>query len=52
MSDKRFPSPFELEGPEGVEGWEELYPYSVVFSEDLECTWNVQEPVRKHYNFG
>ncbi|MFH1715968.1 MAG: cupin domain-containing protein [Planctomycetota bacterium] len=24
----------------------------VVFPEDLECTWNVQEPVRKHYNFG
>jgi len=24
----------------------------VVFPEELECTWNVQEPVRKHYNFG
>ena len=24
----------------------------VVFPEDLECTWNVQEPVKKHYNFG
>ncbi len=35
QSAKRFPSPFEVEGPEGVEGWEELYPYSVVFSEDL-----------------
>jgi len=34
MADKRFPSPFELEGPEGIEGWEELYPYSVLFSED------------------
>ena len=33
MTDKRFPSPFEIEGPEGVEGWEELYPYSVTFSE-------------------
>jgi pyruvate, water dikinase len=29
----RFPNPFELEGPEGAEGWEELYPYSVLFSE-------------------
>jgi pyruvate, water dikinase len=28
----RFPNPFEVEGPEGVEGWEELYPYSVLFS--------------------
>ena len=24
----------------------------VVFPEDLECTWQVQESVRKHYNFG
>lgn len=24
----------------------------VVFPEDLECTWNVTEPVTKHYNFG
>jgi len=24
----------------------------VVFPEDLECTWNVQEAVTKHYNFG
>ena len=29
----RFPSPFEIEGPEGVEGWEELYPYSSSFSD-------------------
>lgn len=33
MSESRFPSPFEVEGPEGVEGWEELYPYSVTFGE-------------------
>lgn len=33
MSANRFPSPFEIEGPEGVEGWEELYPYSVTFGE-------------------
>ena len=24
----------------------------VVFPEDLECTWNVQEAIKKHYNFG
>ncbi|MBN2138125.1 MAG: cupin domain-containing protein [Sedimentisphaerales bacterium] len=24
----------------------------VVFPEDLECTWNVAEAVKKHYNFG
>lgn len=28
-----FPSPFEIEGPDGVDGWEELYPYSSSFSE-------------------
>ncbi|MBT8242016.1 MAG: hypothetical protein KJN63_12390, partial [Acidimicrobiia bacterium] len=33
MSEDRFPSPFEIEGPQGVEGWEELYPYSVSFSD-------------------
>ena len=33
MGDKRFPSPFELETPERAEGWEELYPYSVLFSD-------------------
>ena len=33
MSENRFPSPFELETPEGAEGWEELYPYSVLFSD-------------------
>ena len=26
-SNKVFPSPFDLEAPEGAEGWEELYPY-------------------------
>jgi len=24
----------------------------VIFPEDLECTWQVHEPVKKHYNFG
>lgn len=33
MSD-RFPSPFEIETPPGAEGWEELYPYYLVFSAD------------------
>lgn len=33
MADKKFPSPFEIEGPDGVEGWEQLYPYSVSFGE-------------------
>ncbi len=28
-----FPSPFEIEGPEGVDGWEELYSYSSPFSD-------------------
>ena len=32
MSD-RFPSPFEVETPEGAEGWAELYAYSTLFSE-------------------
>jgi len=30
----RFPSPFEMATPTGAEGWEELYGYSTVFSED------------------
>jgi len=30
----RFPSPFEMPTPEGAQGWEDLYSYSVVFSED------------------
>jgi pyruvate, water dikinase len=33
MSD-RFPSPFEIETPPGAEGWQDLYPYYMVFSED------------------
>ncbi|HEY7468247.1 MAG TPA: PEP-utilizing enzyme [Acidimicrobiia bacterium] len=31
---ERFPSPFEVETPPGGEGWEELYTYSLPFSED------------------
>jgi pyruvate, water dikinase len=30
----RFPSPFEIETPAGAEGWEELYNYSTIFSEE------------------
>jgi pyruvate,water dikinase len=30
----RFPSPFEIETPDGAEGWQELYTYSSLFSED------------------
>lgn len=30
----RFPSPFEIETPAGAEGWQELYTYSSVFSEE------------------
>lgn len=34
MTDKRFPSPFEVEPPQGdIAGWEEMYPYSVTFGE-------------------
>jgi pyruvate,water dikinase len=30
----RFPSPFEIETPAGAEGWQELYTYSTLFSEE------------------
>ncbi len=30
----RFPSPFDMTAPTGAEGWEQLYGYSTVFSED------------------
>ncbi|ACZ40230.1 PEP-utilizing enzyme [Sphaerobacter thermophilus] len=30
----RFPSPFEVPTPAGAEGWQEMYPYYVLFSED------------------
>ena len=30
----RFPSPFDTPTPEGAEGWQELYAYSSLFSED------------------
>ena len=31
---ERFPSPFELPAPPGAEGWEDMYAYSLPFSED------------------
>ena len=30
----RFPSPFEIQTPPGAEGWEQLYLYSSLFSQD------------------
>ena len=30
----RFPSPFDMPTPPGAEGWQQLYAYSLVFSED------------------
>ncbi len=32
--DNRFPSPFDIEAPAGAEGWQQLYSYSAVFSEE------------------
>lgn len=29
-----FPNPFELDAPEGADGWERMYPYYTRFSED------------------
>jgi pyruvate, water dikinase len=34
MAKDRFPSPFDLEPPEGAEDWRELYSFADVFSED------------------
>lgn len=33
-NETRFPSPFEVSTPPGCEGWESMYPYYAVFSED------------------
>ncbi len=35
MQTKSFPSPYELKAPAGSEGWESLYPYNLVFREEL-----------------
>jgi pyruvate,water dikinase len=31
---RRFPSPFEVETPAGAEGWQRMYPYYLLFSEE------------------
>ena len=31
----KFPSPFEIPAPAGAEGWQEMYPYYLVFNEKL-----------------
>ncbi|MFH0775049.1 MAG: PEP-utilizing enzyme [bacterium] len=33
MSEKRFPKSYEVKTPEGAEGWEEMYPYYLLFSD-------------------
>jgi pyruvate,water dikinase len=32
---KSFPSPYDTAAPAGAEGWQELYPYNLVFQENL-----------------
>jgi pyruvate,water dikinase len=32
---KSFPSPYSVKTPKGAEGWQELYPYYLVFQENL-----------------
>ncbi len=32
---KSFDSPYDLEAPPGAEGWKELYPYNLVFQDNL-----------------
>ncbi|MDN5860057.1 MAG: PEP-utilizing protein mobile subunit [Pseudonocardia sp.] len=34
MAEKSFPSPFDIQTPPGAEGWEGLYTYSALFSDD------------------
>jgi pyruvate, water dikinase len=34
MSERRFPSPFEIQAPPGAEDWRDLYSFSAVFSDD------------------
>ncbi|MGP9584133.1 PEP-utilizing enzyme [Micrococcaceae sp. AOP34-BR2-30] len=35
MSMKSFPRPYDLPVPEGAEGWEQIYPYYLVFQDEL-----------------
>ena len=34
-SHMKFPSPYELKAPKGAEGWEELYPYYLLFNDKI-----------------
>jgi pyruvate,water dikinase len=34
VEERRFPSPFEIKTPPGAEGWESMYPYHTLFSEE------------------
>jgi pyruvate, water dikinase len=34
-SQARFPSPYQVKAPKGAEGWERLYPYYLVFRDNL-----------------
>ncbi len=34
VEERRFPSPFEIETPPGAEGWQSMYPYHYLFSEE------------------
>lgn len=34
MQERKFPSPYEVETPPGCEGWQRLYPYHYLFSEE------------------
>ena len=31
----RFPSPYDLKAPAGADGWQQLYPYYLLFQESL-----------------
>ncbi|MBU0899718.1 hypothetical protein KKB54_02740, partial [bacterium] len=31
---RSFPSPFEVQTPEGAQGWEKMYPYYLLFSQE------------------
>ena len=37
MTMKSFPKPSELPVPEGAEGWEDIYPYYLVFQDELKA---------------
>jgi pyruvate,water dikinase len=34
VAERRFPSPFEVQTPPGAQGWERMYPYYLLFSEE------------------